>query len=420
MKKHTPFVLHFITFLSILCLPFFASAQVQLRDSVLSWTQHSFQLNDDYSMGNYSGADNVRERVHFNAKVIDNELIRLTVVPEYGARVISFIYKPTGHEYLYQSECGSPYGMNDGNFYYDWLMVYGGIFPTFPEPEHGKTWLLKWDYDIVKNTADTVIIGMEYTDNSSYSRAPGKFNNGITGITCRIEIGVYDGCSSWDFDVSLRNNRNQNVKYKYWTCTTISPGSDPGDTGCPLNSEMIVPIEKYRAGWSPGSWIGNYNGLYDFSRINYLSEWNDMGIAYAHELNENYWGVINHDRGEGIIRISENVETPGMKFWTWGKSNIDNDLYDFSNGGADNYIELWAGASGAFFEDASLSAFEEKNWKESYVPVVNMSSILNINSDLAANINWDEESSSLEYELFAFRPDQDYNIRIYLDGESYY
>jgi hypothetical protein len=44
----------------------------------------------------------------------------------------------------------------------------------------------------------------------------------------------------------------------------------------------------------------------------------DMGIAYAHNLNDNYWGVINHDNKEGIFRISENIETPGMKFWDLG------------------------------------------------------------------------------------------------------
>jgi len=193
----------------LLLMPTLLFSQVQLRDSIITWQHHSYQLNADNSMNNYSTASNVRQQVHFNAKVIENELIRLVVIPEYGARVISFVYKPSGHENLYQSECGSPYGMNDGNFYYDWLMVYGGIFPTFPEPEHGKAWLLPWEYDIVKSTADTVIIGMEYTDTTWFTRAPGKFNNGITNITCRIEIGVIKGSSLWDFNVSLKNNKSE-------------------------------------------------------------------------------------------------------------------------------------------------------------------------------------------------------------------
>ena len=401
-------------------LPIVLHSQVQLRDTIISWQHHMFELNDDYSVNTYSTNDNDIQQVQFNGKVIENELIRLVVVPEYGARIISFVYKPTNHEYLYQSECGSPYGMNDGNFYYDWLMVYGGIFPTFPEPEHGKTWLLPWNFNVEENTGDSVIISMEYTDTTMFDNTPGQFNNGITNITCRIEVGVYMGSSLWDFNVSLKNNTENDVNYEYWTCTTLTPGSNIGNTGSPLNSEMVVPIENYEAAWSPGNWIGNYGSLYDFTNINYLSEWDDMGIAYANNLVDNYWGVINHDNEEGIFRISENIETPGMKFWTWGKYNVDNDLYDFSNGGKDNYIELWAGVSDAFFTDAILSSLEEISWNEAYCPTVNLAGITKINNQLAVNIGWNQDNKSLYYELLAFNPNLDYRVNMYLTGENNY
>ena len=401
-------------------LPIVLHSQVQLRDTIISWQHHMFELNDDYSVNTYSTNDNDIQQVQFSGKVIENELIRLVVVPEYGARIISFVYKPTNHEYLYQSECGSPYGMNDGNFYYDWLMVYGGIFPTFPEPEHGKTWLLPWNFNVEENTGDSVIIIMECTDTTMFDNTPGQFNNGITNITCRIEVGVYMGSSLWDFNVSLKNNTENDVNYEYWTCTTLTPGSNIGNTGSPLNSEMVVPIENYEAAWSPGNWIGNYGSLYDFTNINYLSEWDDMGIAYANNLVDNYWGVINHDNEEGIFRISENIETPGMKFWTWGKYNVDNDLYDFSNGGKDNYIELWAGVSDAFFTDAILSSLEEISWNEAYCPTVNLAGITKINNQLAVNIGWNQDNKSLYYELLAFNPNLDYRVNMYLTGENNY
>ncbi|HBH47242.1 MAG TPA: hypothetical protein DDX98_01295, partial [Bacteroidales bacterium] len=363
---------------------------------------------------------NIQQVVFDDSKVIENELIKLVLVPEYGARILSFIYKPTNHEYLYQSECGSAYEIYNNIFYYDWLMVWGGIFPTFPEPEHGKTWLLPWKFSVIKNTADTVTIRMEHTDTTAYAGAPGGFNNGITSITCQIEVSVYSGSSAWDFDVKLINNQSQSVNYEYWTCTTLTPGSEMGNTGSPLNSEMVVPFDQYEAAWSPGGWIGNYGTLYNVDRIDFLSKWDDMGIAYAHNLNDNYWGVINHDNKEGIFRISENIETPGMKFWTWGKNNIDNDLYDFSNGGADNYIELWAGVSEAFFNDAVLTANEVKSWTETYGPTKNLTSITGINKQAAVNLLWDESNQTLSYELMAFKPNINYDIRIYLEGSSVY
>lgn len=392
------------------------SAQLILRDTTINWQHHAFELNDDFSMGDYSTTEITQ--VQFAGKVIENDLIRLVIIPEYGARVISFVYKPTGYEYLYQSECGSPYGIYAGNFYYDWLMVYGGIFPTFPEPEHGKTWFLTWEYSLIKNTADTITIRMEYTDDTQYTNAPGGFNNGITNITCQVDVSVYSNSSLWDFDVKLINNNNSTVNYEYWTCTTLTPGSEIGNTGSPLNTEMITPIDFYKAAWSPGSWIGNWGSLYDYSDINYLSEWEDMGIAYAHELSENYWGVINHNNNEGILRISDNVETPGMKFWTWGSNNVNNNLFDFNNGGADNYIELWAGNSLAFFEDATLSSNQEKSWKESYVATTNMSGILAINNQVAINAKAINSFASLAFELNKFNKDEAYTIIVRLQGIS--
>lgn len=407
----------FLTYLSLS----FVNAQVVLRDTTVRWQHHQFTLNDDHSMQSHSTVDTDIEQVEFTgAKVIENELIRLVVIPEYGGRVISFFHKPSQHEFLYQSECGSAYGIGEGNFYYNWLMVYGGIFPTLTEPEHGKSWLLPWDFSVIKNNADTVTVRMEYTDNTSYSGAPGQFNNGITNITCQVDISVYSASTIWDFDVSLINNNANNQKYEYWTCTTMTPGSEAGDTGSPLNSEIIVPVDNYFAAWSPNAWIGSSNSTYSMSKINYLSEWTDMGIAYASNLADIYWGVINHENEEGLFRVSENIETKGMKMWTWGKNNIDNNMFDFSNGGQDNYIELWAGTSNSFFTDATLAASEEKKWKESYCATIGLSNITEMNNEAAINLIWEEKELLLSYELNTFLAKETYTLEIEFEGEQNY
>ena len=90
----------------------------------------------------------------FKTYVLENRYLKVTLLPEFGGRILSIIYKPTGHEQLYRTEVGVPYGMKAGDFYYDWMMVYGGIFPTFPDAEHGKTWLKPWDFKVVKQTAE--------------------------------------------------------------------------------------------------------------------------------------------------------------------------------------------------------------------------------------------------------------------------
>lgn len=392
-------------------LPNVLRAQVQLRDTTITWQHHSFVLAEDYGMVSYSQDNEDITEVSFaNSKVIENDLIRIVLVPEYGGRVLSYVYKPTGHEYLYQSECGSAYNIHNGIFYYDWLMVWGGIFPTFPEPEHGKTWLLPWEYSVIEETDERVTIRMEYTDNVSFAGAPGGYNKGTTEITCQVDISVYANSSVWDFDVNLINARGEPVIYEYWTCTTLAPGSTPGETGTPLNSQMIIPSEEYFAAWSPGGWIGNYDQTYPMTNIDYLEEWDDMGIAYAHDFQEDYWGVINHDNDEGIFRLSENIETPGVKLWTWGNHNVDNDMFNFSNGGADNYIELWAGASEAFFRDATLDANTTKSWKESYCATTGMTGIGDINHEAAIHLDWDTDRSEVIYEINTFDQAKTYQV----------
>src|SRR5207247_4784459 len=89
----------------------------------------------------------------FKTYVLENRYLRVTLVPEFGGRILSIIYKPTGHEQLYRTQVGVPFGIESGNFYYGWLMVYGGIFPTLPDAEHGKTWLKPWNFAVAQQGA---------------------------------------------------------------------------------------------------------------------------------------------------------------------------------------------------------------------------------------------------------------------------
>ena len=392
-------------------------ATVVLRDSVIGWQHHRYTTNADYSMKTMTTADNDIVSVQFAGKVIENDLFRIVLVPEFGGRVLLYFYKPTAHEYLYQSPCGTPYGISQGNFYYNWLMVYGGIFPTFPEPEHGKTWLKPWQYTVVKSTADTVIVRMSLTDNTEYSGRPGQFNNGITGITCEVEVGVYTGQAGFSFNVKLTNPAAQTKKYEYWTCTTLTPGSVPGNTFSPVKSEMVVPMNTYEAAWSTNNWIGTYGKTFDFSKINMLDEWSEMGIAYATTRTDDYWGVINHVNDEGFFRIADRTITKGLKLWTWGRDAVNANKLSISNGGKDDYIELWGGLGMHFFDDATFNASSQLSWPEYFYPTVGLPGITAMNNQGGAFIDLDSNTGTgifnLKLNYFLTQPDKNYTVEFY-------
>src|SRR6056297_2955816 len=106
-------------------LPGLINAQVSIRDTTILWSTFDYELNDDNTLNWVTDTEYDTVTKRFSGKVIENEYLRVTLLPEYGGRILSMVYKPTGNEQLYRNPVGLPYGHGDGNFYYDWLMVYG-------------------------------------------------------------------------------------------------------------------------------------------------------------------------------------------------------------------------------------------------------------------------------------------------------
>jgi hypothetical protein len=382
---------------------------VSLRESKATW--HTVKYATDAENGFVSGSLDKKTIVDrtFKTYVLENRYLKVTLVPEFGGRILSIIYKPTGHEELYHTQVGVPYGNKAGNFYYDWLMVYGGIFPTFPDAEHGKTWLKPWIFRVVRETADEVTVSMSLTDNFAYSQAPGKFRSGSTGIEATYYVTLKSDRTALDARVVLKNPQPKTIQYEYWTCTTLAPGSDPKHPQTTGNAEIIAPIEAYTTpSWSTNIARGDKGagpGKYRFEKLRYFRNWPTMGIAYAAPDMQggNFWGVISHDNEEGIIRVADNTVTPGLKMWTWGFPSFT------SKAGARKdpteqqpYIELWAGASDQFFHSAEFPALGEVSIPETYSPTVGMSNVTHANENILINLS--VEASRVNVQFFSIEP----------------
>lgn len=364
------------------------SGDVHLTDGTVHFRHASYTLHENNALESQNNDDIVT--TSFPVKVIENDLVRVTVLPEFGGRILSIIYKPTNHELLYQNSVGTPFGDEEGNFYYDWLMVYGGIFPTFPEPEHGKAWFLPWESEVTIDNADEVAIRMTFTDDIAPKDGvpPERFWYGRTDLKVTATVRVRRGSSAVGFELSVENTRAEPVQYEYWTCTTLTPGSTPGDTFSPKNTEMIVPIDTVFStyGWVPGVEESVGENLFRWDKLSMFSAWQEPGILYAHpRMTEDYWGVINHENEVGVFRVADANATPGLKFWTWGAESVNVDSE--SREARRPYIELWAGHSHRFFEPAHLAGRETKSWTETYLPTLDLSTAHAVNTFGAAELH---------------------------------
>src|SRR5229473_1712428 len=328
---------------------------VSLSESTITWSTVKYATNAEN--GFVSGSLDKKTIVDrtFKTHVLENRYLKVTVLPEFGGRILSIIYKPTGHEQLYRTEVGVPYGIKGGSFYYEWLMVYGGIFPTFPDAEHGKAWLKPWDFKVVKESAGEVTVSMSLKDDFEYSAAPSKFR-GSTGIEATYYVTLKADRAALDARVVLKNPQRKTIEYEYWTCTTLAPGSDPKNPKTTGGAEIIAPIEAY----STPHWSTN------------LSD-------------------------------GDNTVTPGLKMWTWGFPSFTNET-DARKDPTEQrpYIELWAGVSDEFFHSAEFPALGEMSIPETYSPTVGMTNVTHANENILINLA--AEGASVNLQFFSIEP----------------
>jgi hypothetical protein len=386
-----------------------APDQVSLSESTMTWSTVKYAT--DAESGLVSGSLDKKTIVDrtFRTYVLENHYLKVTLLPEFGGRILSIIYKPTGHEQLYRSEVGVPYGIKAGNFYYDWLMVYGGIFPTFPDAEHGKTWLKPWDFKVVKESPGEVTVSMSLKDDFAYAAAPRKFRSGSTGIEATTYVTLKADRAALDARVVLKNPQPETIEYEYWTCTTLAPGSDPKNPKTTGGAEIIAPIAAYTTpDWSANLSKGDTSagpGKSRFEKLRYFKNWPTMGIAYAApDMGAaNFWGVINHDNEEGIIRIADNAVTPGLKMWTWGFPSFTNETDARKDPNESRpYVELWAGVSDQFFHSADFPALGEVSIPETYSPTVGMSNVTDANENILINLV--AQGASVNLQFFSIEP----------------
>jgi galactose mutarotase-like enzyme len=103
----------------------------------------------------------------FRTLVLENDEIRLSVLPDYGAKIFQFIVKKADRDLLYHNprvEIRAPvYGVNVDNWWH------GGIDECIPTgqpckykgeeyPSLGEVWPLPWSYEIEKDAGNEVTV----------------------------------------------------------------------------------------------------------------------------------------------------------------------------------------------------------------------------------------------------------------------
>jgi hypothetical protein len=263
--------------------------------------------------------------------------------------------------------------MQEDIFYYDYLVILGGIFPSFPEPEHGKYWNQPYEFEVVSESAEAITVRMSRQDDRDLAAGvPSRYDVGRTDVLVQVDVTLRAGSAALELDTTLTNTRSSTVpSFEYWTVTTLAPGSTPGQTAIPLETRILADMQQVHLLESSWAWFGEaeerVNGeVFRWNNLSTFANWVDQGTAFANpEYSANWSGLANDTNDTNVLRVSANVETPGLKLWTFGRGSLNIDIND-ANEWLRPTIEMWHGVTPEFWARGSLAANEVKTWSDRY------------------------------------------------------
>lgn len=326
------------------------------------------EMGKIYPYFRFDGYTNTPVQKEWKVVEMENDYIKVMIMPEVGGKIWSAIEKSTGKSYIYYNHTVK---FRDVGMRGPWTS--GGIEPNYGIIGHTPNCATPVDYTTIK-------------------KADGS-------VSC--VIGVLDLLTrtSWRIDINLPKDKAYLTTTSFWY--NASPLEQPYytwmNTGIKAsgNLEFIYPGTKYIGhGGEYSDWpINKQNG----KNISFYEN-NDFGGPKSYHVFGKYtdfFGGYYHDEDFGMGRYSNHDDKPGKKVWIWGLSNegmIWEKLLTDTDG---QYVEVQSGRSfNQAAEQSTFTPFKHKGflpkttdvWTEYWFPVLKTKGFVAANNYGALNL----------------------------------
>jgi uncharacterized protein YraI len=366
----------------------------EATDSQYNWTYRRFD-REAYEANNPQPVPQ-----QYRAIVLENEYLRIVLLPELGGRIYQMIFKPTGSNQLYQNPVlkPSPWGQPEQG---GWLAA-GGIEWGLPVPEHGYAWGDRWGHitTLFGPDAAGVTLFMPYEDH----------------LRADVDVILHAGEAAFTIRPRIVNPTEQAVSYQFWLDAMLAPGpaNQPGpnlrfilptdQVTIHSRGDDFLPAEQQTMSWPI------HNGI-DFSR---LGNWNDwLGVFEQPAAHGPFAGVYDPDADEGIVRVFPPAATPGSKIFAMGyAAPINPGVYTDDRSA---YVELHGGVSPTYWDQATLPAGATYTWQETWFPVAGIGGLSY--ADGSGAVSLARQGDILAVGLFPVRAVQG-RVEVTVDGQT--
>ena len=227
--------------------------------------------------------------VTYRALVVENEYLRVTVLPELGGRLYSAVDKPTGEEIFYRNNVVKP-----GLIALRGAWISGGVEWNFPR---GHT----------VNTISPVDARAVEDEDGSATIWVGTVEQ-VYRMSWQIGIRLRPGVSLIETEVRLANRTALPHPYYFWANAAVPARDD---------MHLIYPGTRAFTWRHPDMSWPIHEGK-DMSRYTAFEGSNDIFMVNSLE---GFFGVYYEDRDFGVVHLADVHDAFGKKFFTWGTSH---------------------------------------------------------------------------------------------------
>ena len=306
-----------------------------------------------------------RKNKTYRALYLENEYVKICVLPEIGGRIFSAMDKTNGYDFFYRQNVIKPalIGMLGA-----WIS--GGVEWNFPH-HHRATAFMPVDYTLTDNPdgSKTIWVGeVELRHRTKW----------IIGLT------LFPDRSYLEATIKLFNRTPLAHSMLYWANVAVHATKD---------YQIIFP---------PGTELATYHGKNQFSRwpvstevfnrVDYTQgvdvSWYKNHPAptsfFAWNDEEDFSAGYDHGKKAGVVYVADHHIAPGKKFWTWGTGTQGHTWEKILTDADGPYIELMVGAYSDNQPDYSwLQPYEVKEIKQHWFPLRGIRGVKKANLEAA-------------------------------------
>ncbi|WP_431088828.1 DUF5107 domain-containing protein [Paenibacillus sp. 8b26] len=306
--------------------------------------------------------------------ILENEYVRIEIMPQIGGRVYRALDKTNNYDFVYYNQVIKPALVGlagpwiSGGIEFNWPQhhrpnTYGPVEHLFTQNEDGSATVWASEIDRMYGTKVT------------------------TGFT------LYPGKAYLEISAQLYNRTPEPQTFLWWANPAVAV-NDHTQSVFPPDVTAVFDHGKRDVSRFPIA-TGTYYKM-DYSEGVDISRYKNIPVPtsyMAYKSDYNFVGGYDHSVQAGLLHVANHHVSPGKKQWTWGNGQFgqawDRNLTDEDG----PYIELMTGVYTDNQPDFTwLQPYEEKSFKQYFMPYKNIGVVKNASIDAAVNLEVDENA----------------------------